>query len=113
MIFFTNFNSFFYLILILHILLQSSIQHQVSNHIHIGKFLDVIDVEIDKIVDVSLLQLVHAYHNGNHCPFKKKIVAKMIKGEDILIDVIGGSVTWGAELQNRQGIYIYILILLT
>jgi hypothetical protein len=104
-----NLNSCLYIIFILHILIQNSFQQRNSHHIHVGKFLDSIDVEIDKIVDVSLLQLLNAYHNGNYCPFKKKVVSKMVEGEDIIIDVIGGSVTWGAELQNRAGIYIYFI----
>mmetsp|Transcript_65309 Transcript_65309/g.128431 ORF Transcript_65309/g.128431 Transcript_65309/m.128431 type:complete len:524 (-) Transcript_65309:91-1662(-) len=71
-------------------------------HIHLGKLATVINSTIDPIVDASLAELARVYHPGNLCPFKRKISSKLSKGEKIKIIIAGGSVTYGADLQDRM-----------
>ncbi|RYH26464.1 SGNH/GDSL hydrolase family protein, partial [archaeon] len=57
---------------------------------------------LDPIVDATPYQMHSAYHRGNYCPFRHKVVAKMLRGEPVNIMIVGGSVTWGAELRDRN-----------
>jgi hypothetical protein len=72
-------------------------------HIHLGKLAAAINATIDPVVDASLNDLFRVYHPGNVCPFKRKVMSKLATGEKIKILIIGGSVTYGADLQDRMG----------
>jgi hypothetical protein len=70
-------------------------------HIHLGKLAAAINNTIDPIVDASLHDLLRVYHPGNPCPFKRKVMTKLGNGEKIKVLIVGGSVTYGAELPDR------------
>jgi hypothetical protein len=72
-------------------------------HIHLGKLAAAINATIDPVVDASLNDLFRVYHPGNVCPFKRKVMSKLATGEKIKILIVGGSVTYGADLQDRMG----------
>lgn len=55
----------------------------------------------DDIVDRDIALFPRVYHKGNLCPFKRSVVSKMIRKEPIDIYIIGGSVTYGADLPDR------------
>lgn len=56
----------------------------------------------DMIVDATMEDMSYAYYGGNLCPFKRKISNKLINNEEIKILIVGGSVTYGADLRNRM-----------
>ena len=57
----------------------------------------------DNAVDASLHQMTKVYHKGNLCPFHRNVVKKMAQRETIEVVIIGGSVTYGADLPDRLG----------
>eukprot|EP01040_Poterioochromonas_malhamensis_P001846 gene1846-1978_t len=72
-----------------------------AHHIRLNLLLERINVTLDSVVDANLEQLATAFHHGNLCPFKKKVIDKMNYGETVKILIVGGSVTYGAELKDR------------
>ena len=46
-------------------------------------------------------ELNRVYHGGNACPFRRVVLSKMAKSEQIEIVIVGGSVTYGADLRDR------------
>jgi len=81
-------------------------EHKVHSHDHIhahlGKFVSAINASIDDVVDAKLHDMSKVYHTGNICPFRRTVVSKMAKTEKIKIVIVGGSVTYGAELRDRM-----------
>ena len=70
-------------------------------HVHLGKLATALNATIDPVIDASMNDLFRVYHGGNICPFKRKITPKLALGEKIKILIVGGSVTYGAELPDR------------
>ncbi|KAJ1434318.1 hypothetical protein B484DRAFT_291843 [Ochromonadaceae sp. CCMP2298] len=66
-------------------------------------FMERVNATLDPVVDASLTDMAHVYRPGNLCPFQRKVASKMIKGETINVFIVGGSVTWGADLRDRLG----------
>jgi len=54
-------------------------------------------------------ELFRVYHTGNACPFKRSVLSKIAKSETVEIIIVGGSVTYGADLRDRMK---FVLILL-
>ena len=55
----------------------------------------------DKSVDFSIRELDRVYHGGNACPFRRAVLNKMMKSEQVEILIVGGSVTNGGDLEDR------------
>jgi hypothetical protein len=95
----------FYLILFLQIQLSKQSTQLVSplkQHVHLQTLLEKLNNTIlDPIVDADLPQLSKVFYHGNLCPFKRKILDKMANGENVKILIVGGSVTYGADLKDR------------
>lgn len=72
------------------------------NHPKIKGFLCALRQPLDPIVDAKLHDLHRVYHTGNLCPFHRKIGEKFKRGENIVIEVLGGSETWGVDLVHRD-----------
>ena len=78
------------------------LQHENHMNAHVGKLVAAINTSIDAVVDAKLHDLSKVYHSGNICPFKRKVSSKMMKSEKVKILIVGGSVTYGADLRNRM-----------
>ncbi len=80
-----------------------STNHHTDLHsqINLFNFVTLINATIDPVVDASLPAMAKAYHPGNLCPLRHKVLSKMMKGETVDVLIIGGSVTYGAELKDR------------
>lgn len=68
----------------------------------LDRFISRINQTVDPIVDARLERMAQAIHPGNFCPFRVKVLDKLIKGETVNIVIVGGSVTYGAELRDRM-----------
>jgi hypothetical protein len=73
----------------------------VAHHVRLHTFLEKLNMTLDPVVDATVDQMAAVYHQGNLCPFKKRIFDKMARGETIKVVIVGGSVTYGAELKDR------------
>lgn len=56
----------------------------------------------DLHIDADWNYLSKNLHNGNICPFYQKILPKILKSEHIRIVIVGGSMTYGADLPKRD-----------
>ena len=86
---------------LLSILLQAYLQ-KIHDHVKVGMLMVDINRTLDDVVDAHLGQIDRIYRTGNLCPFRRKVLSKMVHGEPVSIYILGGSVTFGAELPNRM-----------
>lgn len=73
-----------------------------NNMINMTQFFTRINQTLDSIVDATLDHMNEVYHAGNLCPFKHKVASKLHRGESLVIQLLGGSVTYGADLRDRM-----------
>lgn len=59
-------------------------------------------LEDPPVVDRDIKEMTKAYHRGNLCPFKRSVAMKMLRKETIEVVIVGGSVTYGADLGDRM-----------
>lgn len=74
---------------------------EVGAKFDIQKLKQTVNKSIDDVIDATWEQMKNVYHPGNPCPFRKNILSKLQTGEDIHIYLLGGSVTYGADLKDR------------
>ena len=74
---------------------------QLLRHVSLDDLLTSINQTIDDIVDKPIHELAKVYHSGNLCPFQRKVLSKMAHKETIFIEILGGSLTFGADLNNN------------
>lgn len=69
-------------------------------HVNLTQLISRINVKLDEVVDADLDKIAKVYHQGNLCPFKRKVMTKIQNNEPISVMILGGSVTVGADLRN-------------
>ena len=75
--------------------------NKLNEHINLSHFIKSVNQSLNSTIDSSVEHMSTVYHSGNICPFKRNIYSKMMKGDKINILIIGGSVTYGADLPDR------------
>jgi hypothetical protein len=75
---------------------------ELPEHVHISRLISKLNVSIDEVVDATLDNMHTVVHLGNSCPFKRTVISKMLRNEKIKIMIAGGSVTYGADLRDRN-----------
>ena len=88
-------------VLICQVSLQRILTQEIEYNVDLRQLLTAINVTLDTVVDGSIEELGRVYHRGNLCPFKRKVIRKLAHGKDIDVMIIGGSVTYGADLSDR------------
>lgn len=78
------------------------ISSPLEEHIHLGKLLREINKTNDDVVDHSIHEMEGVYHKGNICPFMRTVGSKIHENKSFKILIIGGSVTYGADLRDRN-----------
>jgi hypothetical protein len=53
-------------------------------------------------VNFNLSAMHGVFKGGNICPFQRKLISKMQKGQRLVIEVLGGSATFGADLKKKE-----------
>jgi hypothetical protein len=76
-------------------------QH-LHGHARIEDLFSRINRPLDDIVDAKLEDLKRVYHTGNLCPFRRNVFHKLAHGQNVKIQILGGSVTVGADLKNPK-----------
>eukprot|EP01035_Chromulina_nebulosa_P020759 gene20759-26917_t len=56
----------------------------------------------DPYIDADWQTLENVLHNGNICPFHRKILPKIVRHENIRIVIVGGSMTYGVNVHRRD-----------
>lgn len=84
------------------IIISSSSQlEDIHKTVRLGKLVAAVNESLHDTIDASIPDMSKVYHEGNLCPFRRKIISKMAKSQDIEIMIVGGSVTYGADLKDR------------
>ena len=93
---------YFSLLLIAFILIKNEYLSQ-ELRFSVTKLHRAINSSIDEIIDVSNFKsFARVYKSGNLCPFKRKITSKLHKNETLRIQILGGSATFGSELNDSE-----------
>jgi hypothetical protein len=82
------------------ILLPDYIDH--GAYLKLNVLADAVNVPINLVVDADWNLLNNVNHQGNVCPFRRAVLSKLLNNETIKIVVVGGSMTYGAGLSNRD-----------
>ena len=74
-----------------------------AQHLRMSEFAQEISKPTgDAYIDADWQTLAKVLHNGNICPFHRKILPKIMRYENIRIVIVGGSMTYGANIPKKD-----------
>ena len=69
---------------------------------NLAKLYQGIDTALNAVVDANLTVMHHVFHQGDICPFQRKIMSKIAHEGTVKIEIMGGSATFGADLPRKE-----------